>query len=568
MGALPLHLHQSSQDYALRVVCVLVLSTSDLIAIFEELYCFEAVFCIHGGQSVLKLGSRWILMSSIGIVGIPSSTRVCRALDRDLNVTSHAQLLQESDRFAQEAVARLHPLEGKDIPKALGCSNLEPSSSKVSEEGIVPPVSGVTSLELNEEAPLPELFISKKVVCQESIGISEEVVLGADLAGWTEKLLFRTVQRVESEIDLVRKEIANLEVEEISSFLSECGGLVTSPVLHVVVPAKQFSFLVEKPVGGSVEMDEDPQGTVLATGDGMEESSSSLQTSPTAMCNRLEELRASGATGTTPLDAMTGNLDDQLGNLSVTPVENMCMPERGELELEVKKEEPEAGGPVMEVDLKNVVLGITSKCETESSYACTRASEPASSSESEFSEPNLESDEETETRGRLILENLQGLVESLILENHKKAQKSVDPFMHLLPQEHAQEVCPSFYQSPSPAEAPVWQQNLVSHNKICDRLAEKLVERRHCHKFKERVLTLRFQALKEAWRREQEEPCDRRDRIKSAPRLDIAHRNSLGPSSQRTSLRSRLLQTSESDLFLPSPPCALALHCCIITSFA
>ena len=470
-----------------------------------------------------------------------------------MNITSHGQLLQESDRLAQEAVARLYSSEEIDITKALGCSNLEASLSKVLEEGIVTPVSGVTSLELNEEAPLPELFTSKKIDCEESIGVGEEVVLDADLTGWTEKLLYRTVQRVESEIDLVRKEIANLEVEEISSFPSDSGGLVTSHVLHVVVPAEQSSFIVEEPVG-SVAMDEDPQGAVLAAGDGMEESSSSLQTSPTAVFDRLEELRASGATGTTLLDAMTGKLDDRLGNFSVTTVEVMCMPARGEPELEVKKEEPEAGGPVMEVDLKNVVLGITSLCETESSHACTRASKPASSSESKFSEPNLESEEETETRGRLILENLQGLVESLILENHKKAQRSVDPFVHLLPQEHAQKVCPSLYQSPSPAEAPVWQQNLVTHNKICKRLAEKLVERRHCHKFKERVLTLRFQALKEAWRREQEEPCDNRNRIKSAPRLDIAHRNSLGPSSQRTSLRSRLLQSSEFDLFFPQFP--------------
>ncbi|XP_024387952.1 uncharacterized protein [Physcomitrium patens] len=149
-------------------------------------------------------------------------------------------------------------------------------------------------------------------------------------------------------------------------------------------------------------------------------------------------------------------------------------------------------------------------------------------------------------RRSLRLECDLSMIDSFLMENKEKARLAGASFVHLLPLSLTGDIQQQLYHSPT--EAPVWQRNIETHKNIQDRLLRKLAERHHFCKFKERVLTLRFRALKEAWKREQKGLFERKNRPKAVDRRDIERRSNHGPPSQRSSLRLRPFSLSRLDV--------------------
>jgi nuclear receptor co-repressor 1 len=168
----------------------------------------------------------------------------------------------------------------------------------------------------------------------------------------------------------------------------------------------------------------------------------------------------------------------------------------------------------------------------------------------------LEVDNKQELSTMVLVEDLQNFTHSLIMENKKQSRCASDSLVHLLTKELVQEGKGQLYSTP--AESPMWHKNVESHHMNLDRIVEKLTEQQNCLKFKERVLTMRFRTLKDAWRQEQLRLVQRRYRAKPIRRWEIERRNGTAPPSQRSSLRLRSIQSgivhSSSMVYKPSFP--------------
>ncbi|XP_024380079.1 uncharacterized protein [Physcomitrium patens] len=195
--------------------------------------------------------------------------------------------------------------------------------------------------------------------------------------------------------------------------------------------------------------------------------------------------------------------------------------------MDLDEDEDVRGVPLESADL-NIDEGVV---------VVSSRSSPLSAVSEKSSYYEEQSDYEVATGGSSLQEHSLSMEESLMMENKENARLAGASFLHLLPENLKREPYQQLYDSPT--EALVWQHNVETHKKIEDMLLKKISEKHHFHKFKERILTLRFIALKEAWKQEQKGLSGLRNRPKSVSRWDNEGRSSHGPPSQRFSLRLR-----------------------------
>ncbi|KAH8957836.1 hypothetical protein BDL97_07G111900 [Sphagnum fallax] len=339
-----------------------------------------------------------------------------------------------------------------------------------------------------------------------------------EVAGWTKDSIIQRVEKVEFEIDQIEKEIARLEAESNVEILQDLPG----NVLPVEAGGKENQFMAPEDVNSTVDI---------------------METSPTL------RLHPSPASPCSPAaeDVCQNSVNDR----EVAFVE--MMPDVLDMEVEEKAvglehETGDVAAPLEErVEKKDVGE------DQQGEGLCVQSPlSPASGTEMQdgplqvsmeevVNMTQLEVDNKQELSTMVLVEDLQNFTHSLIMENKKQSRCASDSLVHLLTKELVQEGKGQLYSTP--AESPMWHKNVESHRMNLDRIVEKLTEQQNCLKFKERVLTMRFRTLKDAWRQEQLRLVQRRYRAKPIRRWEIERRNGTAPPSQRSSLRLRSIQS-------------------------
>lgn len=458
-----------------------------------------------------------------GIDHAPKETLV-EAEFRQEPETSHLLVREEETDLLDPEPVRVMLLTEPTI--AQGAASSDPSMSQVREKVVVTTKSDPTLPEsepASEGSLVTEVFTVYTCVSEDPHDLGHAVPL--DPANQTEKSILETVERVEAEIDLVKKEIAQIGLELRGDVSLEICGTHQARVSSLDSPSK-----VAEDEDVPTPMEEDTTESVPCSTDTRVVCPSFSQSSPTAVSTRLEKSPICSERDISSTPALCGRIDVGkeiclLKESSMTP-----MPEKGVLELVPGGVQLKAARFDVE-DIRGVLGG--------------SMSQSLGSEESDYSENQFGN--EVATGGGSLQERNQTMVESLMMENKEKARLSGVPFVHLLPQYLTGKIDQQLYHSP--IEAPVWQRNVETHKIIHDRLLEKLSERHHFIKFKERVLTLRYRALKEAWKREQKGLSDRRNRPKTLGRWDSEGRSGHGPPSQRPSSRLRPLSKLDICIF-------------------
>ncbi|CAM6010045.1 unnamed protein product [Sphagnum balticum] len=350
--------------------------------------------------------------------------------------------------------------------------------------------------------------------------VTETLPDEGEVAGWTKDSIIQRVEKVEFEIDQIEKEIARLEAESNVEILQDLPG----NVLPVETGGKENQLMAPEDVNSTVEI---------------------METSP------ILPLHPSPASPRSPAaeDVCQNSVNDR----EVGFVE--MMPDVLDMEVEEKAVGLEHGtGDVaapLEERVENKDVGEPQQGEglcVQSPLSPDSGTEMQDgqlqvSMEEVVNMTQLEVDNKQKLSTMVLVEDLQNFTHSLIMENKKQSQCASDSLVHLLTKELVQEGKGQLYSTP--AESPMWQKNVESHRMNLDRIVEKLTEQQYCLKFKERVLTMRFRTLKDAWRQEQLRLVQRRYRAKPIRRWEIERRNGTAPPSQRSSLRLRSIQSDE-----------------------
>jgi len=434
--------------------------------------------------------------------------------------TSHLLVREEETKILDPEPGRAMLQTEPTI--AQGDASSDPSMSQVREKVVVTTKPEPTSPESEPASQGP--LVTKISTVYSCVSEDPHVLdhgVPLDPASQTEKSILETVERVEAEIDLVKKEIAQID--------SELTGDVSLEVCRtdqVRVSALDSPSKVAEEGDLPTPMEEDTTESVPCSTNTGVVCPSFSQSSPTAVSTRLEKSPICSERDVSSSPALCGRVNVGkeiclLRESSMTP-----MPEKGVLELVPGGVQPKSAGFDKDTDVEDI-KGMLSGSTSQS----------PGSEESDFSENQFGN--EVPIGGGSLQEHNQTMVESLMMENKEKARLSGVPFEHLLPQYPTGKIDQQLYHSP--IEAPVWQRNVETHKVIHDRLLKKLSEKHHFIKFKERVLTLRYRALKEAWKREQKGLSDRRNRPKMVGRWDSEGRCGHGPPSQRPSSRLRPL---------------------------
>ncbi|KAG0572956.1 hypothetical protein KC19_VG137600 [Ceratodon purpureus] len=308
--------------------------------------------------------------------------------------------------------------------------------------------------------------------------------------------ILETVEKVEAEIDSVKKELA-----QISEELSGDVGLEITLIHQARVLGLDSPY-----------MREDTTEFLPCSVDARVVYPSSSQSSPTAVYITLEKSSERDHSSTPALLRRESKLTR--------------LPEKDVLELVSEGSQPKSASFENDYDAK-YLIGAWS-----GNISRRLGSEEPKCSANQFCYG-------VATVGSSPHELNEGRIKSLLMENKEKARLSVVPFEHLLPRSFPGTVDQQSYQSP--IQTPVWQHNVEKHKHIHVTLLEKIAERRQFLKFKELVLTLRYRALMEAWRGEQKELSARRNLPKSVGRWDNEGCSDHALSSQRFPLQFRPL---------------------------
>ncbi len=366
-------------------------------------------------------------------------------------------------------------------------------------------------------------------VCEQPVIEEQRVVCGdvlsdeGGLVGWTKHAILQRVEKLEFEIDQVEKEIGKIEINEAGNDLHD---LVT---IDEEIPAVHSS---ERDEDCLMAMDEDLQEVSTVVDNGRD----------AVVTPSFETLSAADISLKRPVlltDECPSNssphLETRRDSPDVSQPQLMHTSEQGELGVDILQKS-KSRVDLEEFDSRDMKLEMRHETGEPFLGGQVMDSQPSLLGKVEHIEPN------GALKERLELEDFQNFADLLILKNQEQAQQAFEPFMHLLLPELLVKGCSPLYCCPT--DAPAWQQNMESHNRNSQLILQKLTERWQCLKFKERVLTMRFRALKELWRQGQQDLCKRRDCSRAAHRWEPERRNGCGPPSQRTSLRLRPMHTS------------------------
>jgi hypothetical protein len=352
-----------------------------------------------------------------------------------------------------------------------------------------------------------------------AVDLTQEVSSFGDVVGWTKETILLRVERVESEIEQVERELSRLDKVEVAK------NAANSEFVEDVV-AEDVMMKSEQADDGPQAIDEDDVETI--TRDSRESSHLVHGASPTQNFSHTTEC-ISKIQG-------EGAVRDGVHNLGIKSVEGedgsmldqVAVLEEGELHDE--KQEQATSTPLIHDSESEGSLMSSPSAETDLAH------EEQMNQVTSVSKSEVEDKEKANTR--MALREHQVIASTLMEENNRQALQASQSFVHLLSQDLSQGG--KLYSSP--AEAPVWKENVESHDRNQERMLEKLTEKKQTLKFTERILTMRFRAFKDAWRQEQVGMSQQQRGTKPVRRWELEKRNGTSLPCQRSSLRLRPVQ--------------------------
>ena len=466
----------------------------------------------------------WFAMSAIlGLTIIPcagaSKSSVClETIEQDFSVKLHEKDSEEGEGLvptpsSPPAVVVAHAVARGDI-SGTGESSLDDAvkPSNPVEEPVQEP---------SKVLPAP----SGQVIEQpSSLEVVQEVLSDGDIAVWNKEAILQRVEKLEFEIDQVERELAKLEKQDyVDVAVKKSSSVAVEDLVAVGLAAK-----LEDTDESAEAMDEDAGDMpTLAGDDGKhfkmpQDSSLHLHCSASAAGVLKSTLIPVQISDMGPISDL--KVEDKALLLGMkTRVESVAVLEEGE----VNEDRGEvATSPTPDVELDSQASPASSLLQS-------------SPVEEMVSIPMSENEEHATFNVRIVPQGFQELASTLLDMNKKQAHGASCVFAHLLSQDLF-ERREKLYNCP--AEAPAWQENEDSHHRNQERMVLKLTEQHQCLKFMEQVLTMRYRALKDAWRQEQLGSSEHHRGTKPVRRWEIERRNGTTPSCQRSSLRLRPVQ--------------------------
>lgn len=410
------------------------------------------------------------------------------------------------------------------------------NSPSVVTENLVKKSDACAVLESTWEAPVRQPDVSESVdkptavkepsSCQVSplspslieqtsaVDISQEVSSSRDVSVWTKEFILLRVEKVESEIEQVERELVRLEKAQSGE--------------NAAKRDSSEELLVEDT---SVQRDDGPQAMEedeaekSAPVPDCREGSPARHSSHTTECVSKHDERAVSEVVQNPalkcIEAEDGSMSDQVAIL-----------EEGELH-----EERVDGATFTRLSHESESdLSLTSSPTMEAELACgEQMNQLVCVSKSEV-------EDKEELSRRTHMRDFQAVVCSLMGENKRQAQQASQTFLHLFRQDYFQEG--KIYSCPT--ESPVWKENVESHYRRQEKMLAKLSEQQQSVKFTKRILTMRFRALQDAWRQEQYGGSQLQRGTKPVRRWELEKRNGTSLPCHRSSLRLRPVQPGRS----------------------
>lgn len=368
--------------------------------------------------------------------------------------------------------------------------------------------------------------LSPSVIEQSSaVDMCQEVSSDADVAAWTKEAILLRVEKVESEIELVERELVRLEKVENGKNAAD-----REPVEDMVVEDES-----EQGDDGPQALDEDEVETSAPIRDSRESSRLIHVASPirnsSNMTECISKIHGEGAV----VDVVHNPGIKSVGGEDGSMLDQVPVLEEGELHEERLEEA--------------TLIRLLHDSESDASLMSSPSTEADLAHGEQVNQlicvSKLEVEDKEESNKRMVLRDFQGVVSSLMEENKRQAQQASQSFLHLLSQDSFQEG--KLYSCP--AEAPVWKENVERHDRNQEMMLEKISEQQQSLKFTRRILTMRFRALKDAWRQEQFGVSQLQRGTKPVRRWELEKRNGTALSCHRSSLRLRPVQPGRSNFF-------------------
>lgn len=459
-------------------------------------------------------------LTVISCAGVSKSSICLETVEQELSVKLHEKDSEEGEGLvpipsSPPAVVVAHAVARGDV-SGTGESSLD---------NAVKP-----SIPLEEPVQEPSKILpapsGQVIEPPSSLEVVQEVLSDGDIAGWNKEAILQRVEKLEFEIDQVERELAKLEKQDHVDVAVKKSSSVT--VENLV--AEGLAAKVEVTDESAEAMDEDGGDMPTLAGDDGKHFKMPQGTPPHLHCSASAAGVVKSLSVPVQIADMGPNSDlkveDKALSLEVgmrTRVESVAVLEEGEVN-EDRGEVATSSTPDMELD---------SQASPASSLL------QSSPVEEMLSIPMSENEEHANFNVRIVPQGFQELASTLMDMNKKQAQGAACVFAHLLSQDLF-EKREKLYNCP--AEAPAWQENEDSHHRNQERMVLKLTEQHRCLKFMEQVLTMRYRALKDAWRQEQLGSSQHHRGTKPVRRWEIERRNGTTPSCQRSSLRLRPVQ--------------------------
>lgn len=348
-----------------------------------------------------------------------------------------------------------------------------------------------------------------------AVEISQEISSSRDVSVWTKEAILLRVEKVESEIEQVERELVRLEKAQSG----ENAAKRDSPEEMLVEDTS------EQRDDGPQAMDEDEAEKSAPAPDCRE---GSPARHPSYTTESVSKLHGESAVPEVVQNLALKSIEGEDGSTS----DQVAILEEGELH-----EERVEGATFTRLSHESESdLSLTSSPTIEADLASgDQMNQLVCLSKSEV-------EEKAELSRRTIMRDFQAVVCSLMEENKRQAQQASQYFLHLFSQDFFQEG--KIYSCPT--ESPVWKENVESHDLRLEKMVAKLSEQQQCVKFTKRILTMRFRALKDAWRQEQYGGSQMQRGTKPVRRWELEKRNGTSLPCHRSSLRLRPVQSGRS----------------------
>ncbi|KAG6542244.1 hypothetical protein Mapa_016372 [Marchantia paleacea] len=342
--------------------------------------------------------------------------------------------------------------------------------------------------------------------------------LPSDISGWSKEAIAQQLLILEAEVEVVEKQLAKLAREDD-------GDTVDEATLESSVHAA--CELVDMDEHNKADQSESPQ------------ESGALDT-------KASDLEVEVTTVVTSVEVLPAALVADKANSQVIEVQVLPSVEELSISTVVEDAHTEASDPSKsDSDYQTLQDSDEQMPLTVNSEHCESVSCACHGPECGLCDVSDDDDEELPATN-LGIGGLSDLmfyryvfsIWNLILENRRLARKALEPFQHLFLKD---ENYLDFKVNGSLENTTVWIQNEERHIKNQKQMMVKLSERKKMLTFKERVLAVKYRALKDECYQGQLGLCHRRDRVKPLRRWEVERRTAanFAVASQRSTLRLR-----------------------------